>query len=167
MSEMVGNTPVGGGAPPAGTFTAVAGIASASSGTSIPAGAEGPVWQPWVTVQSQALSTFKTQINAGLGEYGRAMGAAQRILDGAIQLAAAQTGPLQAAAWAAYTKYMTEVEQVNAAIMGPAIDAYNAAVARAHTQLWSNLTPAERSYARVVADASWTNGLANGNAKLS
>lgn len=132
----------------------------------VPADASAPVWQPWVNMQNKVLSAFKTNIDRQLGAYNANMAAAQRLLDQAQSAAQAQTKILETAAWAAFNKYQAEAQQVYNTVMGPALEAYIQATATAHTRLWENLTAPERAYAQAVADATWTEGLANGNAKL-
>lgn len=154
------------GLPASNAPIAAASATGTSTGTTIPADATAPVWQPWVNLQSQALSRFKTDIDRQIGQYNGNMAAAQRILDNAQGQAKAQLRAMETAAWTAFDKYMSEAQQLYDMIMGPALQAYIQATANAHTRLWENLTAPERAYAMAAADATWTEGLANGGAKL-
>lgn len=144
-----------------------AAAAAASSGTAVSADAAAPVWQPWADVQKRALAEFKTNIDRRLQIYNQDMAMASQVYDVAQMTAANQTRHLETMAQEAYNRYMAEARAINDMIMGPAMTAYNDAVAAAHTRLWGELTPAERAYAQVVAEAQWTEGLANGGAKLA
>lgn len=155
-----------GGAPPVGVMGSVPAPAPTSTGATIAADAAGPVWQPWVNMQNNALSAFKTDIDTQLGKYNGRLTAAQRYLASAEMTAATLSQSMVLAGQAIYEQYMNEANRLYNAVMGPAITAYNAAAADAHTKLWEGLTPPERTYAQASVDATWTQGLANGNAKL-
>ena len=166
MTDGTFTTPLGGGTPPRNPAGGSAGSIPAPAPTVIPAGATAPVWQPWVNTQAKALSVLKTQIDIALRESEREQAGAQKILDGATALATAQTRQLEAAAWAAWHKYMNEAAAVHEAIMGPALTAYTRAMETAHSRLTGRLDPVEHAYARVAADAVWTQNLANGGATI-
>jgi hypothetical protein len=109
---------------------------------------------------------LKTQITAALADFERAQADAQRVYDGAIAIAAGQVHPLEAAAWAAWHKYMDEAGRVNEAIMTPATKAYESAMEAAHLRLVARLDPVEHAYARAAYDATWTKGLTEGGATI-
>lgn len=98
----------------------------------IPSGAAGPVWQPWVETHAKAQSALKTQINTALAQFNRDMTDAQRLLDTAQSIAQQQVKQLEAAAWAAWHRYMQEANAVHEAVMNPALAAFEGATQQAH-----------------------------------
>lgn len=158
-------TTVSAGIPLQGT-PELTGLTQPVTTVTIPADATAPVWQPWVNMENKVLSAFKTVIDRQIGAFNGNMQAAQRLLDQAQAAAQAQTKALETAAWASFNKYQAEAQAVYNAVMGPALEAYILATQNAHTRLWENITPAERAYAQTAADATWTEGLVNGGAKL-
>ena len=166
MSDISGVVSVDGTTATAGVLAGSLPSFSSASSSTVAANAEAPVWQPWQNVQNNALSAFKTEIGKALVEYNKQLGAAQQYLDTAELAAKTQVQALVTTAQQIYQKYMQEADALYNAVMGPALQAYATAAADAHTKLWERLTPPERAYAQVAADAVWTNGLANGNAKL-
>ena len=166
MTISASSVPLSGGAPPANVSVTGVPTTQVGTGVTVPADATAPVWQPWVNMQNNALSAFKTNITRQLAAYNANLTAAQRILDVAQSTAASQTKALETAAWNSFNKYMAEAGALYDSVMGPAVAAYIAATALAHTRLWEALTPAERAYAQVTADAQWSAGLSTGGAKL-
>jgi hypothetical protein len=132
----------------------------------VPANAAPPVWQPWATTQAQAQSVLNTEITRSLAVYNGQLAAAQRMFENAMAIAARQAKPLETAAWTAFDSYMKQADQVYAAILNPAVEAYKKAVANAHDALTGRMDPVEHAYARAAADATWTQNLANGGSTL-
>lgn len=138
-----------------------AGVTPAAAGGSepVPAGAEPPVYQPWVLVLQNAQSRLKTDVQAALRTYNRQTADAGRLLDTARAIASVQSKQLETAAWEAWHRMMAEAAAVTEAIMTPALTAYKNAMDGAHDQLRKDLTPVEERYKQVAADAQWTQGI--------
>lgn len=112
------------------------------------------VWQPWTTLAAQAESQLKAEISAALKAYEMQFGAAGRILDTAYGMATEQAGQLQAAAWAAFNRYMAAADATSRAILEPATTAYDQAVSNATAAYAAALGEAEKTYRQVMADVN-------------
>lgn len=152
------------GGPPSGLAPRT--IPTPSSATSpaapsepVPAGAEAPVYQPWVAVLENAQSRLKTDVQTLLRVYNRDIGAAGRLLDTARAIADQQSKQLETAAWEAWHRIMAEAAAVHNAIMEPALTAYKNAMDGAHDRLRKDLTPVDERYKQVASDAQWTQGI--------
>lgn len=166
MTETVVGGLAGGMLPPRTIPSGAVGASPPAALPTVAADATSPVWQPWMNSQAQALSRLKTEIQRSLATYDRSTGHAGRLLDTARAIANEQTKRLEDAAWAAFNTYMTEAAGVYDGIMGPAVHAYSEAIGKAHSQLVAELGPIQSAYARIAADAGWTETLPNGGAKI-
>lgn len=140
----IGTTP--GGLPASSRSGSSAGGITAALPSPVPATAAAPVWQPWTETHAQAQSKLKTQINTALASFNRDMSDAQRLLDTAESIAQQQVKQLEAAAWAAWHKYMTEANAVHDAVMTPALAAYQTAIEQAHQRANTLIFRAQGAY---------------------
>jgi len=166
VSETIGIGPTLGGVPAHTYSGASSGTASTPPGATIQAGAQAPVWQPWVATHAKAQAALKTQLNRGLAEYDRMMADAQRVLDGAQAIALEQTRVLEAAAWTAWSKYMDESARVYKAIMDPALAAYMKQTLTAHNRWDQALSDVEHVFHDVQRDASRAKSLSDTSGTL-
>lgn len=163
MSETIGVGPGLGGVPARNTAGSSASVTSTPPATTIPAAAAGPIWQPWVNTHAKAQSALKTQINTASLEFDRNMADAQRLLDAAESIAAQQTRQLEAAAWAAWHKYMSEASAVHDAVMKPAEAAFESALQQAYNRANTLITRAHTAYDQAKTIAIYGRNLAGGS----
>lgn len=132
--------------------------------TPVPAGAEAPVWQPWITTHDAAQSALKTAIGAELREFDQVVKQAQAMLDRAAAAASQQARQLETAAWMSWQKYMDEAGVVSDLLMSPALKAYNQVLDKAHTRLTQRIAAAESSFNQAAAAAAYAKNLSNASA---
>jgi hypothetical protein len=137
--------------------------ASTPVSTPIPAAAAAPVWQPWVETHAKAQSALKTQINVANIAFNRDMADAQRLLDAAESIATHQTRELEAAAWAAWHKYMQEANAIHDAVMKPALTAYEQAVEQAHERANTLIYRAQAAYDKAKHITIYSRDTATGS----
>lgn len=141
-------------------------IESAPAGTSPLAGVEPvsadaapPVWQPWASVQANALSRLKTQLTVSLRQLDHDVNEAGRLLDAARMLAAQQTAHLEAAAWSAWNKFMAEARAIEKAVMEPALKAHADQLAEAQSRFHADVDPVEHAYSLAKKQAQFAQNL--------
>jgi hypothetical protein len=142
--------------PPRTLSGSSVGSPPSTGGGMVPAGAEAPVYQPWMEVLAHAESRLKTEVQAALHEMNRTISEAGRLLDAARAIANQQAKGQETAAWTAWNLHMKAAREIFAAVMDPAIRAYTDAVTAAHDRLNVELKPAYAEYKTVVGDATWT-----------
>lgn len=146
-----------GGQLPARTLAG--GTVGASPSTApqpVPADAGPPVWQPWVAVQANALSRLKTQLTASLQQLDRDVNEAGKLLDAARAVADQETAHLEAAAWAAWHRYMTLAAEIERRVMEPALKAHAEQLEAAQKRFRDAVDPVEHAYERVKTQASYS-----------
>jgi hypothetical protein len=161
MSAGLYTGPMRGGLPNSNIPASSADPIPTLTNSTIPPGAQAPVWQPWVNSQTQAQGALKTAIDKAMITWNRQMLAAQAVFDGAAAIAAAQSRQLEEAAWASWNKYMAQAAMVYSGIMDPANTAYRSAVDNAHATLTAVLKPSEDVFASASADTHQAHHLAN------
>lgn len=126
-----------------------------SSDAAVPAGAEAPVYQPWVQVLADAESKLKTEVQTALRKLDKTTTDAGRILDAARAIATEQAKTQEAAAWVAWNTHMQAAAEIYSAVMDPALRAYTEAVTTAHGRLRHDLGPVYDAYKKITGDATW------------
>lgn len=127
-------------------------VATRSTGT-VPA-PHPSVYEPWTALLAKADTRFKTEITAAIRDLERATGEAGRLLDTSAAIAAEAAASLEAAAWAAWEKYMAAADATRNEILGRARAAYAEMVGNATGQYERALDSAEATYKTIVADAN-------------
>ena len=163
VSETIGVGPGIGGVPVRQASGGSTSSVTTSTPGPIPSGAAGPVWQPWVDTHAKAQSVLKTQINTALVAFNRDMADAQRLLDAAESIAQQQVKQLEAAAWAAWHKYMQEANTVHEAVMTSAIAAYDSATTQAYDRANTLVFHAQAAYDRAKDISVYGRNLATGS----
>lgn len=130
-----------------------------NGGMAVPADAAPPTWQPWVAVQSNALSKLKTQLQTSLHQLDRDITEATKLLDGARTTAAQQVSHLEAAAWRVWHEYMTEARAVEKAIMEPALKAHADQLTAAQARFHADVDPVEHAYKLAKEQSHYAQGL--------
>lgn len=129
-------------------------VVTTTMATTVAANPHPSVFQPWTQLAAQAEAEFKGVMAAALRVYQAEFTAAGKILETAQAMSAEQAGTLQAAAWAAWNRYMEQADATAAAIMGPALAGYDRAIAAASDAYQKALTDAEKTYKAVMADVN-------------
>lgn len=161
MTVSTGVAVVPGGLPPRTITPSPADGVPPGGGDMVPPGATAPVWQPWAEVQANAQSRLKTETQAGLRAFDRTVTDAGRLLDSARAIADQQAKQLEAAAWAAWNKYMAQAREIHDAVMAPALSAYTDTVTAAHSRLRHELGKVNDAYNRILSDVTWTQQITN------
>lgn len=125
----------------------------------VPATAVPPAWAPWVAVQNNALARLKTQLQASLRLFDQEVTEAGRLLEAARMVAAQQTAHLEAAAWAAWNKYMTEAAEIEKRIMEPALKAHADQLAEADRKFRADVDPVNHAYTLAKTQAQYSQNL--------
>lgn len=161
MTQATGVYQVPGGLPPRQITPSSTDTSAPSGGDMVPPAAAAPVWQPWAEVLANAQSRLKTEVQNQLRTFNHTVTEAGRLLDAARTIANEQSRQLEAAAWAAWNRYMAEARELHNTVMQPAVSAYTDAVAAAHTRLRSELGKVDDQYKRITQDATWTQQITN------
>lgn len=125
----------------------------------VSANAVPPAWQPWVAVQNNALARLKTQLQASLRLFDQEVTEAGRLLDAARMVAAQQTAHLEAAAWAAWNKYMAQAAQIEQNVMEPALKAHADQLAAAEAKFRADVDPVNHAYTLAKTQAQYSQNL--------
>lgn len=116
---------------PVKVTAAAATAATAARETAATSEPNSAAWQPWLSLITVANRRYKVEVQGATAQLNTDLTAAGRLLDQAVAAANAAAAPLEAAAWAAWSKYMTEASTARASILTPALAAYDNAVAAA------------------------------------
>jgi hypothetical protein len=127
----------------------------ATGGGMVPAGAEAPVYHPWVQVLAEAESRLKTEVRNALHQMTKTVTDAGRLLDAARAIASEQAKGQETAAWVAFNTHMEVAKHLYDGVMAPALRAYTDAVTAAHDRLNTELKPAYADYKKITGDATW------------
>lgn len=122
------------------------------SGVTVPA-PHPSVYEPWTALLAKADARFKTEITAAVRDLEAATSVAGRLLDTSAATAAEAAASLEAAAWAAFGKYMAAADATRNEILDRARAAYAEQIELAAGQYDRSLASAEQVYKTIVDDA--------------
>lgn len=159
MTDTVVGGVASGMLPPRTIHAGPAGASPPAGPEQVPATAVPPAWQPWVAVQDKALARLKTQLQASLRLFDQEVTEAGRLLDTARGIAAQQTAHLEAAAWAAWNRYMTQAAEIERTIMEPALKAHADQLAAAERQFHADVDPVTHAYTLAKTQAQFSQNL--------
>lgn len=111
------------------------------------------VYQPWAQLLTQGDIRLKKEITDALRKLEAETAEADQLLDRAYSMAAEAAGALEAAAWAAWGKWMAAADDTRSGIVTPAVARYDEAVAGATARYNAALADARKTYDTIVADA--------------
>lgn len=112
------------------------------------------VYQPWKELQTAAAARLKIELSDALRALEQAMLQAGVILDTTSAYAAEAAGQLEAAAWAAWHKYMDAADKTRTDILKAAVGGYDSAIESAHNAYVTALDDAEKTFKSMMNDAA-------------